>query len=266
MQLIARSENATLVAAGRAARDGAYSCLECGAPVRLRGGPHRQLHFYHVRGRRRCRQSGKSTTHLAVQHCLLSLLPYGEGRLEVPFQEIGRVADLYWEREGIVFEVQCSPISAEEVERRTLDYRQLGLQVVWILHAGRYNRRRLSAAEEWLADHPHYFTTIDPEGKGLFFDQWAQIEEGIRTYRLPPFSIDLSRPKRDPRMGEGWPRRGSLYFSGDLVDRLVGGAAHLLEGIPRRGSERKMRRWLRLLLRPYWILLRVALEAANDAR
>lgn len=272
MHLIAKNSKGEIIVADRADKEGSYFCLECDRPVRLRSGTRRRLHFYHLAQPHPCRQAGKSAIHLAVQQRLLSLLPAGEGRLEVPFSAIRRVADLYWERERIVFEVQCSPISKEEIEERSGDYRRLGLTPVWILHANRYNRRRVTAAEEWLTCHPHYYTTVDEEGDGLFFDQWGLISGGVRHLRSPRLPVQLNRPKWPLEALEGWPAPfdewvagRSLFFAGDLIDRVAGEDRWLVEELARRmpqvGRRGALLRWL---TRPYLIFFRALLELVND--
>jgi competence protein CoiA len=271
MHLIAKNSNGEIIVADRADKEASYFCLECNASVRLRGGARRRRHFYHTTQARPCRQAGKSATHLAVQQRLLSLLPFGEARLEVAFPEIGRIADLYWEKAKIVFEVQCSPISKQEVEERSSDYRRLGLTPVWILHANRYNRRRLTEAEEWLTSHPHYYTTIDETGKGLFFDQWSQISGGVRHQRSPKLTVELNCPKPTPERLErlpapfdSWSTGRSIIFAGDLIDRVSGGASHLIEELATRNKIRPQGDLLQRLMRLYLIPFRALLEMVND--
>ena len=51
-----------------------------------------------------------------------------------------------------MFEIQCSPITAREIEERNSDYQSLGYQVIWILHDSLYNKGRLTAAEYFLQE------------------------------------------------------------------------------------------------------------------
>ena len=146
-----------------------YFCLECREKVRLRGGPHVQLHFYHLLGESACRLNGKSEEHIALQREIVNSCGEGEGKgkggcqEEVLFPEIGRIADVVWYEKKIIFEVQCSPISAQEVRERNRDYQRVGFDVVWILHDKTFNKRKVTAAEATLEKHTHYFayeTTI----------------------------------------------------------------------------------------------------------
>ncbi len=222
MQLFA-SDNTGVVPAAQAEKHRNYRCPECGLAVRLRGGPHRQPHYYHLRRTSDCRQHQKSAEHLQAQLKLLQLLPEGECSLERPFPSIGRIADTVWETANIVFEVQCSPISKEEVEARTADYRSIGLEIVWILHEKRFNKKNLTAAESHLRAQTCYYTNMSPSGQGTFYDQFEVVHGARRLFKGTKLPLAIHRPI--PR--SSWPSSlnqryatWTLSFSGDLLDRL----------------------------------------------
>ncbi|GEM_PF-3584437 len=192
MQLFALTIENEVVAANDALKKTEYSCMECGKPVRLRGGRHRQDHFYHLRPDPSCKQSQKSMRHLQVQLYLHRLLSDGEVALERRFPTISRIADVVWEDRKLVFEVQCSPITQQEVEARNRDYALLGYQVVWLLHERRFSGKQVSAAEQWLEDHPHYYTNFDEEGRGKIYDQLHLFRDGIRRYSTKQTTVNLS--------------------------------------------------------------------------
>ena len=170
-----------------------------------------------------------------AQLYLQRLIP--ESKLEYPLG--GRIADLFWEREGIVFEVQCSPISAKEVRERNRDYSALGYQVVWILHDRRFGGKKPSSAELFLRSYPHYFTSLDREGRGAVYDR---LEASCKEERLV---VDFSKPMRAAERGHARLKRFPLYFSGDAIDLgLRVGRASPAE---KRGS--LYRRWLDFLVR-----------------
>lgn len=228
-----------VIFANHARKQQDYFCLECRSAVRMRGGLHRQNHFYHIQPNRTCRQSGKTPEHLQVQMFIQSLLPEGEAVIEQPFKEIHRIADVAWLSEKIIFEIQCSPISAQEVEQRNADYGSLGFQVIWILHERRYNQRKLTAAELFLRGRSHYFTTIDADGIGEIYDQYDVVQKGMRQSILQKFTLDVrglkavghmhvaAAPKIVKQRVEKWP----YCFSGDLIDRCLSGAAEEVESI-----------------------------------
>lgn len=230
MQLYALNQAGQLISAKHAEKQKNYLCMECQARVRVRGGFHRQSHFFHCDHNRHCHLSGKGMIHLQVQQNIANQLPPGQAQLEYRFPEIKRIADVAWIPQRIVFEVQCAPISAEEIDRRNQDYQQLGWDVVWILHDERYNQRRLTAAEMALQQRTHYYTNINGEGKGIIYDQFSLIHQGIRTHSLARMSISLAAPKeiRNHLVRAGFPdvaihrlSHWTHYFEGDLVDLVV---------------------------------------------
>lgn len=104
--------------------------------------------------------------HLQVQYYLEELLGEAQCRLEHPFPSINRIADVVWLPKRIIFEVQCSGITAQEVRQRNCDYKSEGYQVVWLLHNRQFNRQRVSAAEMELRNQPHYFTDMSAGERG----------------------------------------------------------------------------------------------------
>jgi competence protein CoiA len=191
MQLYAFDENQRLVLSRQAIKQRDYFCIECQQVVRVRGGYHRQAHYYHTSPVQSCHLSKKSMAHLQVQNYLQSIFPDGECLLEHPFPAINRIADVVWTAQKMVFEVQCSPISRDEILARNRDYTSQGFQVVWILHDNRYNQWRVSAAEITLKNSPFYFTNIDADGKGIIYDQYDSINKGLRKKLLGPLAVAM---------------------------------------------------------------------------
>lgn len=232
MQLYAL-DHSTLVLASRAVRDRSYLCPECHGFVRIRGGGRRQIHFYHARRPASCRQHGKSLAHLQIQLHLKSLITSLE--LEKRFEN--RIADACWAQEKIVFEVQCSPISLQEVKSRCEDYLKLGFTPVWILHDRRYNRFKTSPAEEYLRTHTATFYT---DGRTVY-DQFDVCQNLKRVFRGPKIPVNLTLPKQqaEPLFSRNWP----LSFHGDLFHRATG---QQLEHLKKIASKyQTQRRWIR---------------------
>lgn len=192
MQLYAQDQNSIIVYAKNASKHHNYKCLECQSLVRLRGGIHKQNHFYHVEPDRFCRQNGKSQEHLQVQLFLKSELK-NDCILEKRFKEINRIADAVCLSKKIIFEVQCSPISLEEVKSRNRDYESIGYSVIWILHDQRYNQSTLLAAEQYLQNHQHYFTNINHLRNGIIYDQFRIFDKGRPIFSTKPFPIDVKK-------------------------------------------------------------------------
>jgi competence protein CoiA len=190
MSLHAYDSNSCLIQAKRARKQINYYCMECKEIVRVRGGPYRQSHFYHLEPTH-CRQSQKGPIHLQLQLYFLNSLSSVDCKLELPFPSIRRIADVAWISEKIVFEIQYSPIRGEEVLARNRDYASEGWQVVWILHDRRYNQFRLTDAEKALRTWPYYYTNMNEQGKGFIYDQFDICERGFRYHRLHPLVVRI---------------------------------------------------------------------------
>jgi competence protein CoiA len=279
MQLYALGRDGHLISASKAEKHHDYKCMECSAALRLRSGPHRQSHFYHLVSPDSCRQHGKTLPHLQTQSYLQGLLG-SECYLEHRFPKINRIADVYWASEKIIFEIQCSGITAEEVRNRNKDYESLGLHVVWIFHEHRFNRRLVTAAEGCLREHPYYFTNIDETGAGTIYQQFDTIDKGHRKNQLGPLAIDVTAPRRladrvPIRFAQKRYERYSLYFAGDLTDLSVNNPTH--EYVVRVQALERMEQpispsWMqrvkdacqRYILWPYMVLFRALLEKASQ--
>lgn len=273
MQLFAAQESGEVVAAAHAASQHNYYCLECHGIVRLRSGMHRQRHFYHLQLSPSCRLSQKSMEHLQTQLHLQRLIGESVCRLEVPFPQIRRIADVLWADQRLVFEVQCSPISAAEVAARNSDYAKIGLQVVWLLHTKTFGRERLAPAEQLLRQRPCYFTTIDSKGVGSIVDRFDVAQKGWRIHALEDLAVDLCLPKycrskTRLKLTQERLQQINLHFAGDLVDLCLTEEnpdylcrALQLEraAVPRRSFWQ----WSRLIARPYQIIFRHLLESVS---
>ncbi len=222
MQLFALDEANRIILADQAIRQKNYICRECRQPVRVRRGLHKRAHFFHNEPLRICSQHGKGIEHLQAQLLIKTHLG-DQCFLERHFSEIGRIADVCWEKEKIIFEVQCSPISLQEVKARINDYTNLGYAVVWILHDRYYGQQLMRTAEEWLHGRLCYFTNINKEGQGHIYDRCAWTNQGTRTAFGPMLPIQISRPIGQPKPTGNLPEilhkrlhQTALCFEGDL--------------------------------------------------
>lgn len=287
MQLYALDKNLIPIFAEKAGRQVNYTCAECHSTVRLRGGVHRQKHFYHLEPKRKCRLNGKGMIHLQSQLYLLNVLTEDEAQLEVRFTEINRIADVVWKSEKIVFEIQYSSISAEEVLKRNRDYASLGWQVVWILHDHRYNAHRLTAAEVALRSHPYYFTNMNAEGIGIIYDQFDLFHKGKRVSKLGKLPIDIRKKQAVTadhlerglclvkQRVQSWP----LYFQGDLIQIALSLkdlklSQYMKEALQKEAQHQKMNlstvdnslidwvkwSWVVIVQRPYSLMIQILLE------
>lgn len=234
MQLYAFSDERPLFA-GQACKGKNYFCPECKSPVRLRGGPSRQLHFYHLHAHKNCRQHQKGPVHIQLQLIVQSLLP--EGQIERAFPKIGRIADVACEKSKRIFEIQVSPISAQEVKARTADYESLGYRVIWVLHEKRFNKRMLTSAELALQGKCRYFSNMTEKGKGMIYDQFEQLEGARRFNRGAPLRVDLKTFFLEP-----------FFHAGDLTHRILLGQIQLPKAQEKKKKITFYRRLFHLLL------------------
>lgn len=290
MQLYSLDDKNQFVSASAAHKGQDYRCMECGGAVRVRSGLHRRPHFFHKELSKACRLNGKSMAHLQVQLHLAALLPAGQAAVEWRSDSLKRIADVAWLPEKLIFEVQCSFITAQEIYQRTKDWGQAGFQVIWILHDARFNKWRLSAAEAALATIPHYYTNIDSEGKGIIYDQCDHIDKGMRFTKCGPLPVNAAQPRpfypeiAQPLPEEGIPltiaqrlSRPPIAFKGDLLDLWMVEPCHpelknvwqkeltIAEPIKQpMGMTNKMYYfWHRYIVNIYLALLRVLLEKAS---
>jgi competence protein CoiA-like protein len=147
----------------------------------------------------------KSLAHWQIQHHLKSLIPtlLLEKRVE------NRIADALWEEQKIVFEIQCSPLSLEEAQKRCHDYISLGYTPVWILHDRTFNHKSVAKAERFLrTKSPTYYTNGD-----LIYDQFDCAHDLKKVYQGPPLPINITVLKKAPLLlDREWP----ICFEGDL--------------------------------------------------
>ena len=169
-----------------------YLCLGCNRPLKYRRSKLQFPHFYHP-SKSLCRIEKKNKKHLSIQIAILKQL--SQAKLEVPFKTIGRIADVVWEKEKIIFEVQCSPISFEEAKMRVLEYNSLGYHVIWILDDRVFNRRRIRKSEFFMRTHHSYFV----QGTDFFYDQQEIIRGRVRSERKNKIPIHLGKTSRQSR-------------------------------------------------------------------
>jgi competence protein CoiA len=179
----------------------------------MRGGPAKQIHFYHTTAKRHCRQHQKTEEHIQTQLYLLDLIG-SSAQMECPFPAIHRIADIVWHEKKIIFEVQCSPISLKEAEERSSDYKNAGYTIFWILHQRCFNRMYASEAELFLRSKGAYYTNMNKQRQGIFYDQFDVMDQGRRLFKGPKLPLDLLSPKPYPRTTERpfW----KTGFNGDI--------------------------------------------------
>ncbi len=216
-----------LLFASHAEKGKVYWCLDCFGPVKKRLGKDRLPHFYHIHPTPHCRLYSKTEDHLVAQLDLQKLFAPGVLQIERPFIEINRVADLCWESEKVIFEIQCSPLTPKEAELRIRDYGNAGYEVVWLLDDKRYNKKILRPAEGFLRQGSAYYLSIK---QALCYDQFEVFADQQRVRKGRPLPLDLQKLRRSPENPDwdetAYPRQilnrqSALYFVNDRLDRAL---------------------------------------------
>jgi hypothetical protein len=128
-----------------------------------------------------------------VQNKIKNMLPENEAFIEHRFES--NIADLYWPKENIAFEIQCSQISIDLAIKRTKAYEKMGIKVIWLLHEKNFNGKYLSLAELYLRKtNRAYYTNITSAGTGYVFDQIDDIKNNLRVKKGIPIIINLKKP------------------------------------------------------------------------
>jgi len=232
-----------LISASDAESGKIYWCMDCFGPVKRRKGKSWLPHFYHLKAAPTCRLYSKTEDHCLAQIQLQKLFPEGTVQLERPFIQINRVADACWEREKIVFEIQCSPITEGEAMGRIRDYRSIGYEAVWLLDDKRYNKRVLRPAEEYLRRCSTYYLSIKGGLTSECYDQFEIFAEGIRVKRGKRMKVDPQKIRRMAKKTfneELFPKQIiqlnlQIYFQGSRIERALQG--HLMTMQYWRGLE-----------------------------
>lgn len=278
MQFYAFDEKKSLIHAQHAKKNLNYQCIECQTRVRLRGGLHRQLHFFHLDPSRSCHLYQKGMAHLQLQNFLFQTLPLNDCQLEYRFPTINRIADVVWFSKKIVFEIQCSPITTIEIQQRNRDYLSQGWRIIWILHDQRYNQKFLTPAEKALENHPHYFSNMNSKGEGLIYDQFEIIDKGIRINKMSKLPIQMTQIfpiSQSPlpllatckKRIQSW----NYFFDGDLISNSNPLYCQMALDFEKKHQQEKSKRKIKqmimsfvnqLIIHPYRVLFRYLLEKA----
>jgi hypothetical protein len=108
----------------------------CGAPGHLRISKNGTRHFYHAVDTG-CHYAEESREHLEIKEQIYRICKSGqwETYVEFPARDRAWISDVYATRNGrnIVFEIQISAISPEELADRDTKYRNAGIESYWLL-------------------------------------------------------------------------------------------------------------------------------------
>ena len=162
--------------------------------------------------------------HQSIQNRIAKLI--GEEKVVLEYRFNKRRADIYWPKQKIVFEIQCTPISLATVRERNSDYEAFDLSVVWILHQKTFNKTFVGPAENYMRSRGALYTNIFTNHTGTIYDQFEVINGHRRLYKSPPLSINITKPY-PLSWQETMKKRtaiDTLYFEGKRAIAFSGGS------------------------------------------
>lgn len=230
MHLYALDHQDTLIFSKDAQKNKDYFCIECQKIVRLKKGLRRHPHFFHLSKNSHCTLFQKSQKHVHIQMRLQKMLGE-ECELEKRFLDILRIADVFWKKNNVIFEVQCSLISEIEVQKRIQDYESIGCHVIWLLDEKKFNLSRMPKILK--NSHRYFFQYYNK--RILFYDQWEVWQRDRKRKKGKKLPIDLATIYKKSNYPSQWKKilpkqvlfrldNQPFFFKGDLVHRSIRGS------------------------------------------
>jgi len=160
-----KSTGETVTAYLASKADAPFLCPECGDEVNLKTGRRTINHFAHVNPLACHFTEGESEAHryckLEIYEVFLQTPGVTDAAMERPLGSNRPDVSAYINGVPVAIEVQISSLSLETIMRRTIDYHQKGIYVLWLLQwtpkldGGRYAPRLW---EKWI--HAAYFGRV----------------------------------------------------------------------------------------------------------
>lgn len=172
--------------------EGPFSCPKCGRETILRKGKIRVHHFAHKPPITCEHGKGESEKHRKAKETIFEALSNDDRIIHCELEkDLGNVVpDIYISSDNkeIAIEVQISNLTMNEIIRRTENYNELGIYVLWLpLYHKSLNEERYSPKswEKWLhATHYGrvYYWLSDIEVIPIHFDSYMLSVEGGYDY------------------------------------------------------------------------------------
>lgn len=160
-----KSDGQTVFAYLEFKRNGPFACLDCNEEVILKSGRRTVSHFAHANPIACKFFEGESDTHrrckVEIFLALQSMPGVRNAALERPLGSVRPDVSAYINGVPVAIEVQISSLSIDTIMRRTIDYHQRGIYVLWLLQwnpkldSPRYTPRPW---ENWL--HATYYGRV----------------------------------------------------------------------------------------------------------
>ena len=179
------------------------SCIECGGLLIPRSGHKIRQHFYHKHENINCRVSSKPIEHLFLQQLIFKIgVDLGfkpELETEIPMHNSSkdhRHADVCFEAEKKIVEIQLSQQSFEDYTERTSDYKNAGYGVLWL--SWKHFFPELPIVELLPLIDGHTITRKDQIVDADDFNVYAYVVDG---YEDPIADIDKNDLKQSTNIG-----------------------------------------------------------------
>src|SRR3954471_6508717 len=171
-----RSDGETVSAYFERKDNGPFACLICNEDVLLRSGQDRVDHFAHANPFACEYAQGESDLHRRCKREIYEALCKEPGveklSLELPLGTVRPDVSAEINGTPVAIEVQISSLSIETIMRRTIDYHQKGIYVLWLLPwTPELDKERYAPAqwEKWI--HTCYF------GRVYYWVQGLEVAE-----------------------------------------------------------------------------------------
>lgn len=152
----------------------------CGAPGHLRVSGNGTRHFYHAVDTG-CHYEEESREHLEIKHRIYRICTSEQWETHVEFPAPDRtwISDVCAIRDGrkVVFEVQISAISPDDLEERDRKYRNEGIESYWLLDEF---LERSKVFESWY--HAHLDNEGDRHGEEIPYIDYAVFDTGPENH------------------------------------------------------------------------------------
>lgn len=160
-----KSDGQTVAAYFESKRNGPFVCLDCNEELILKTGRNKVNHFAHANPIACKFATGESEEHRRCKLEIFQALRSNSGvsgvALEAPLGTVRPDVIATIKGASVAFEVQISSLSVDTIMRRTIDYAQRGIYVLWLLpwtaklDSARYTPRPW---EKWI--HAAYFGRV----------------------------------------------------------------------------------------------------------
>lgn len=204
-----RSDGETVSAYFERKGNGPFACLICNEEVVLRSGRDRIDHFAHANPFACEYAQGESDLHRKCKRKIYEALCKEPGVenvfMELPLGTVRPDVSATIKGTPVAIEVQISSLSIETILRRTIDYHQRGIYVLWLLPwTKELDMERYAPAlwEKWI--HACYF------GRVYYWLEGLDVAE----YRFEPFLRIIPRTRWQTASGRKMTAGGYVQRSG----------------------------------------------------